>query len=554
MEYTSKRRPNIARRKRIKAQNATRSGRKKKLQSVRVRMYRQGLGDCFLLTFSNAEGQKHHMMIDCGVLPFSSGGNQRLDFIAENILAETGRNLDTVIATHEHADHISGFKTAGEILGLHPEKKPDEPVHVDQVWLAWTENQEDPQVKKIVEKANALSLAITASLNGMDAELRRPIRDILLFSGYYLGDEGEMGAAAGDKDQGLLGFKISRTMQEIMESLREWGPVEYLEPNDVRKIPDFGVRIYVLGPSRKMRMLGGEAPVEGETGQGLKLSQSTAFLAAAAKFSGLELEEEPGLGLSQSDLEALYTQGMPFDRSRSIPLDEIRKPGLLDTADPGPEKVEAKKPPAAYRDFFKKYYGYEDGTSSYGEEWRRIDNDWLQLGENLALQQVSTVNNTSLVMAIELVESGKVLLFCGDAEEESWETWENENVDLDKLLANTVLYKVGHHGSINATDQTMLKTKMTNKELVAVIPVDMKRAEDKKWEFPAKVLYNPNPEPGDPNGRGLLFTQTAGRVLVNCSDLCVSCDPSYDKALSWPGKITVDDSEGKLWVDYLLEF
>ncbi|MEJ2349945.1 MAG: hypothetical protein P8Y03_09175, partial [Anaerolineales bacterium] len=116
------------------------------MQSVRVRMYRQGLGDCFLLTFSNAEGQKHHMMIDCGVLPFSKGGNQRLDLIAENVLVECGRNLNTVLATHEHADHISGFKTAGDILGLDPEKKPDQPVHVDQIWLAWTENLEDPQV------------------------------------------------------------------------------------------------------------------------------------------------------------------------------------------------------------------------------------------------------------------------------------------------------------------------------------------------------------------------------------------------------------------------
>ncbi|MEJ2354127.1 MAG: hypothetical protein P8Y03_30500, partial [Anaerolineales bacterium] len=402
-----------------------------------------------------------------------------------------------------------GFKTAGDILGLDPEKKPDQPVHVDQIWLAWTENLEDPQVKKIIERANSLSLAITASLNGMDAESRQAIQDILLFSGYYLGAEGEMGAAPGDRDQGLLGFKISRTMQEIMERLRKWGPVEYLEPNDVRKFPDFGVRIYVLAPSRKMRMLGGGAPAEEETGQGLKLRQSTAFLAAAAKFSNLELEEEPGIGLSQSELEALYTQGMPFDRSRSIVLDELRQPDSADNTDTGPEKIEAKKPPAAYREFFKQYYGYEDKTGSYGEEWRRIDKDWLQLGENLALQQVSTVNNTSLVIAIELVESGKVLIFCGDAEEESWETWENENADLDKLLANTVLYKVGHHG---------------------------------------------DPEPGDPSGRGLLFTQTAGRVLVNCSDACMNCDPSYDEALSWPGKVIRDNSEDKLWVDYLLEF
>ena len=34
---------------------------------LRVRMYRQGLGDCFLLTYSDG-GDESHLLIDCGVL------------------------------------------------------------------------------------------------------------------------------------------------------------------------------------------------------------------------------------------------------------------------------------------------------------------------------------------------------------------------------------------------------------------------------------------------------------------------------------------------------
>ena len=36
------------------------------LPKLRVRMYRQGLGDCFLLTFN--PGDEKHVLIDCGTL------------------------------------------------------------------------------------------------------------------------------------------------------------------------------------------------------------------------------------------------------------------------------------------------------------------------------------------------------------------------------------------------------------------------------------------------------------------------------------------------------
>ena len=37
------------------------------MKTVRVRMYRQGLGDCFLLSFPRPGGESH-VLIDCGVL------------------------------------------------------------------------------------------------------------------------------------------------------------------------------------------------------------------------------------------------------------------------------------------------------------------------------------------------------------------------------------------------------------------------------------------------------------------------------------------------------
>ena len=553
----------------------------KVLQSVRVRMYRQGLGDCFLLTFTNTEQEHHHMLIDCGVLPLSSGGTGRLDLIAQDILAETGQHLDVVVATHEHADHISGFKSASEFFGLNPETKPAQLVQVDKVWLAWTENKGNEQVKKILAKTNSLALAVTAAVQGLGPTQSQAMKDILLFAGAFLESDREVGldqvsskepeaigeggtrtdqdvqqsvsASSDQSSQGQTKFKIAKTMAQIMDWLRGWGPVDYLEPNDVRELPEFGIKFYILGPSRKMRVLGGSSPngqmsAMSQPEHGLKSNQSTAFMAAATRFAGLELDEVPGEGLSKADIDAIYKLSLPFDPARSLSLDEAKNPYPLAEDAKYPEKLQA-----AYRDFFLKVYGFGEESAGHGPEWRRIDSDWLQMGETLALQQVSMINNTSLVMAIELVETGKVLLFVGDAEEESWQTWGNNKANLEELLANTVLYKVGHHGSINATDQDMLNNKMTNPDLVALIPVDMKRAAEKNWQFPAKTLYDPST--ADSNRKGALFKQTHGRIILNCvEEGCVNRDPNFDEDKPWPGKIAKDPTSEKLWVDYTLTF
>jgi len=62
------------------------------------------------------------------------------------------------------------------------------------------------------------------------------------------------------------------------------------------------------------------------------------------------------------------------------------------------------------------------------------------------------MNNTSVIL---LFEAGKKkLLFPGDAQWENWEYALNQK-GVEKLLADVDLYKVGHHGSLNATPKSM---------------------------------------------------------------------------------------------------
>jgi len=62
------------------------------------------------------------------------------------------------------------------------------------------------------------------------------------------------------------------------------------------------------------------------------------------------------------------------------------------------------------------------------------------------------MNNTSVIL---LFEAGKKkLLFPGDAQIENW-SYALSQPKIQKLLADVDLYKVGHHGSLNATPKTV---------------------------------------------------------------------------------------------------
>jgi hypothetical protein len=147
------------------------------------------------------------------------------------------------------------------------------------------------------------------------------------------------------------------------------------------------------------------------------------------------------------------------------------------------------------------------------EAWRKIDYDWTQAAETLALNLDSHTNNTCLVLAFELTDTGEVFLFPADAQVGNWLSWQNcrwkvrtENGTADvtgpDLLAKTVFYKVGHHGSHNATLRELGLEQMTSEDLVAFIPVFRDQALKSRWTgMPFPPLLE------------RLKTKTGGRLL-----------------------------------------
>jgi hypothetical protein len=131
---------------------------------------------------------------------------------------------------------------------------------------------------------------------------------------------------------------------------------------------------------------------------------------------------------------------------------------------------------------------YFDEASAH----RRIDGEWLGSAESLALKIDGDVNNTSLVLAIELPVPGRhVLLFAADAQVGNWLSWHDQRYPVlapvdgkpvvakdgepsesaQDILSRVILYKVGHHGSHNATAREKGLEMMTSPHLAAMIPV-----------------------------------------------------------------------------------
>jgi hypothetical protein len=389
-------------------------------------MYRQGLGDCFLIALPRSDGGKEpfYLMIDCGVVLGTADPSSIMTRVMDHIVSTTGGKIDLLIATHEHWDHLSGFVQA---------KPSFDRLKIGQVWLAWTEDAQDPLTQKLKQEKSQALAALRMGLSRM-----------------------QMG---GDTDDGteelsgileFFGAANGATTTDALENVRaKVSAPRYCLPSDAPVVPQ-GItpRFYVLGPPHDEKMLRKINPSA--------TNQETYGLA----MDGLEMfMDSAGPALGGED------DGRPFDQQFEIPF--------------------AYAQTAPELDFFRKNYFQPDGAAS--DDWRRIDGDWLGGASEMALQLDSLTNNTSLVLAIELEPGGDVLLFAADAQVGNWLSWQDLTWTVDgrvvtglDLLGRTIFYKVGHHGSHNAT----LRQKgleLMKKLRVAMIPVNHEMAVKKHW-------------------------------------------------------------------------
>ncbi len=364
--------------------------------SVEIRAYQVGFGDCFLVTFVYDANDRRSVLIDFGTTELPAVGGRRLQpsthmpRIANEIQKDCMGRLTAVVATHRHADHISGFATdgptgkSGEII---KELKPK------LVLQPWTE---DPDAETDATKATRDSSRSPKSFTSGLQAMHDIARDVIAITERppawmsaalrkelsFIGQDNIRNKSAVEN---LLAMGAARGARAVWAHHGSRSGLDPLLP---------GVKVQVLGPpnleqTEQIRKQRSRDP-----------DQFWHLLAGPKSLQGVNVLAH-GLERPRNGRAALPVEARWF-RER---LDRMRGDQLLQIV-------------------------------------RTLDNQ---------------MNNTSLILLFEV--GGKKLLFPGDAQIENWSYALQEAEDAEKtraLLADVDVYKVGHHGSLNATPKNLL--------------------------------------------------------------------------------------------------
>jgi hypothetical protein len=367
-----------------------------KVKAARLRAYNVGFGDCLLLklTYDDRAESTRCLLFDFGsTRKPDSAGPDHMEVIARDIAAESLGKLAMVVATHRHSDHISGF--GDNTTG--PIIAGLNPSLVVQPWT------EDPDLP--VDATGPVR-----GVRGQHAALTRSLTHMHAFAAGAAVEAGRLAALDGFPPSlaerlsflGETNLKNTAAVKRLMTMGERRIYAKYGDRLPVvRLIPD--VTIDVIGPPT--------------------LAQAPA-IATMARTNANEFWQLAGRWGSA------VAKGDP-------------PPGAATLAPLFPRAALGRVPQAAR-------WLVPQLTRAYADDMLSI----LRVMDDV-------LNNTSLILLVQIGGArGTLLLFPGDAQIENWSYALFDAPDHEKVrarLARTNVYKVGHHGSLNATPKTLWK-------------------------------------------------------------------------------------------------
>ena len=390
---------------------------------LRLVAYQVGFGDCFLLTVRFAAGERH-LLVDFGTTELPAGAPREavhLQAVALDVERRVKGAPFAVVATHRHRDHIGGFatdarlpstagadrRTSGEIIASLAPRLVLQP---------WTEDPDLPTDATGPAAGKGLSnpafrglLASAQEVSGLAWKESRTLQAALRTASYH---------AAFGRELGFLGQNNLSNASAVLNLLAmgKAGKAVFAHYGSASGLEAFlpGVEAEVLGPPT--------------------IRQS----AAVRKQRRSDPDEFWGL---QARLHA-WLEGQRDMLAYANVAATVRRTAHGHRADDGPfPRAPVYDPgalPPAVRRFKRR------ALMARGEQL-------LELVR--ALDKV--LNNTSLIL---LLDVGPLrLLFPGDAQVESWShALAGPDAERNRArLAEVDLYKVGHHGSLNATPRSL---------------------------------------------------------------------------------------------------
>jgi beta-lactamase superfamily II metal-dependent hydrolase len=373
--------------------------------TIEIRMYNVGFGDAFRITVRRG-GQTWRMLVDCGV--HSQGAARPLKESVKNIISDLKQDcggtphLDVVVATHHHRDHIRGFAADDWTE-----------VEVDEVWVPFVEDETDEDAKRLRAAQTATARKLAALIGERRNKLAANTKAMeMLTLAMAMAHNSRGNARATDR---LLGRGITFAKQK--HAVRYLPDID--KSNNTIRFDKCGVVAHILGPPRDAAML-------------------------------KKMDPPKNAGWLTLNLDDVVDAQVDDDEDEQ---DTVATNGKATTPSDG------DKPESDWR-LFNKSFVLTDLTHVPAElvdakrklRLHALGNDIGLLAAASVLEQ--SVNNTSLFFVLDV--AGVRLLFPGDAQYGAWESVRNDPKSLD-LISNVDFYKMGHHGSHNATPMSFIE-------------------------------------------------------------------------------------------------